>query len=1124
MFTVYHSNQLDLLKMLTTSLIEGRPLDNPFEQEVILVQSPGMAQWLQMELAQSFGIAANIAFPLPATFIWDMFTKVLPGIPKESAFSKDAMTWKLMWLLPGKLEQPEFAPLQHYLTDDRDKRKIHQLAARVADLFDQYLVYRPEWLKTWQQGSLVDEELDASQQWQAPLWRALCEYTQELEQPEWHRANLYERFIQALNKAAVCPDGLPKRVFICGISALPPVYLQALQALGKHIDIHLMFTNPCQYYWGDIQNYAFLARLQSRKRRHYLEKSESGLFRDPALAEQLFNEDGEQNLSNPLLASWGKLGRDHMYLLSQVDGIQEVHAFVDVGNETLLHAIQQDMLDLEDQAVIGMTAETLNSSETKRILQASDNSVSVHLCHSPQREVEVLHDNLLAMMEHDPDLTPRDIIVMVADIDAYAPYIQAVFGNAPKERYLPFAISDRKASQSHPALQAFISLLDLPLSRFTSEQVLALLEVPALATRFSIDEDGLRLLRQWVGESGIRWGLDDDNVRELALPATGQHTWHFGLTRMLLGYAMDSRAGDWQGVLPYDESTGLAAELAGHLAELLMQLSQWRIRLSQARSLTDWLPVCHELLMTFFSPEGETEVALALIEQQWQKVLNQGVAARYPDDVPISILRDELASRLDQERISQRFLAGPINFCTLMPMRSIPFKVVCLLGMNDGVYPRTLPPLGFDLMAKQVKRGDRSRRDDDRYLFLEAILSAQNQLYISYISRSIQDNSVRYPSVLVSELLEYVGQSYCLQDDQKLNADESERRVREHLEQLHSRTPFDAGNFDIDAQAPSFASEWLPAAGGLGTPASDFNQPLSELTLTEISLDGLLRFYRHPVKAFFQMRLNVSFLIEETELSDEEPFIVDNLNRYQLNTQLLNSLIEEQDPAILFSHTKASGGLPYGSFGEIFWNKQCEDMAELAAIVREERADSSSIELGLTLQDCKITGWMHQVQDDGLLRWRPAALLARDGLLLWIEHVIYCASGGMGESRIFGRTGTAFRYGNLKPEVAKQHLQQLIDGYKQGLCSPLKLLTKSGWAWLSVCFDKTNGTINSDPEIQNKGINKLVQAWQGDSRVPGEGEDPYVQRVMRQLDSENIQTIIAEAQRFLLPVVQHNLA
>jgi len=750
--------------------------------------------------------------------------------------------------------------------------------------------------------------------------------------------------------------------------------------------------------------------------------------------------------------------------------------------------------------------------------------LSLHVCHSPQREVEILYDNLLALMAENPTLTPRDIIVMVADIDSYAPYIQAVFGNAPTERYLPFALSDRKASQAHPALQAFISLLDLPQSRFTAEQVLGLLEVPALASRFSIDEDGLRLLRQWVGESGIRWGLDDDNVRELALPATGQHTWHFGLTRMLLGYAMDSQSGEWQGVLPYDESTGLAAELAGHLAELLMQLSQWRITLSKPRSVSEWLPLCQELLTTFFSAEGETEVALALIEQQWQKVLSHGVAAQYPDLVPLSILRDELASKLDQERISQRFLAGPINFCTLMPMRSIPFKVVCLLGMNDGVYPRTLPPLGFDLMAQKVERGDRSRRDDDRYLFLEALLSAQEHLYISYIGRSIQDNSERYPSVLVTELLEYISQSYCLDGDESLTADQSAERVTKHLLCWHPRTPFDANNFEAGNEHQSFAAEWLPAASRQGDEVLDFNQPLEPVAMTEVTLENLLRFYRHPIKAFFQMRLNVSFVLEETELSDEEPFILDNLDRYQFNTQLLNTLIEEQDPAQLFTRVRASGGLPYGPFGEIYWQKQLEEMTELADSVRSERQEYGSVELDLSVGDIKLTGWLHQVQDNGLLRWRPAALLARDGLLLWIEHLAYCASGGKGDSRMYGRGATAWRFAAMPAERATQHLQDLINGYLEGMSEPLILLNKSGWAWLSQCFDKDTGAVSHDEEKLEKARNKLLQAWQGDIRVPGEGADPYIQRVFRQLDTQKLQTIIREAERFLLPLARHNLA
>ncbi|WP_145563527.1 exodeoxyribonuclease V subunit gamma [Yersinia aldovae] len=1123
MFTVYHSNQLDLLKALTTALIEREPLDNPFQQEVVLVQSPGMAQWLQMQLAQQFSIAANIEFPLPATFIWDMFTRVLPGIPKESAFSKDAMTWKLMWLLPDLLENPVFSSMKRYLSDDDDKRKIHQLAARVADLFDQYLVYRPEWLDSWERGQLIDN-LDEAQQWQALLWVELTRYTRQLEQPEWHRANLYQRFIRTLHESDVCPVGLPKRVFICGISALPPVYLQALQALGKHIDIHLMFTNPCRYFWGDIQDYAFLAKLQSRKRRHYRESIELNLFRNPEQAEQLFNADGEQDLTNPLLASWGRLGRDHMFLLSQVDDIQEVHAFVDIEPDNLLQGVQHDILELEDHAVIGTSPETLAHSGGKRLLALSDRSLSLHVCHSPQREVEVLQDSLLGLLAANPELTPRDIIVMVADIDSYTPYIQATFGNASGERYLPFTISDRKASQAHPALQAFITLLDLPQSRFTSEHVLALLEVPALANKFGIAEDDLRRLRHWVGESGIRWGLDDDNVRELSLPATGQHTWHFGLTRMLLGYAMDSTAGDWQGVLPYDESSGLAAELAGQLADMLMQLSQWRQRLSEPRVLSEWLPLCRQLLDTFFEPDNDTEAVLVLIEQQWQKVISYGIAAQYPDRVPLNLLRDDLAGRLDNERISQRFLAGPINFCTLMPMRSIPFKVVCLLGMNDGVYPRTLPPLGFDLMAKQVRRGDRSRRDDDRYLFLEALISAQQQLYISYIGRSIQDNSKRYPSVLVSELIEYISQSYRLPGDECLSADDSAGRVIEHLLCWHPRMPFAPENFIKNSELQSYAAEWLPSAESKGQAHPEFNKVLAPELLSEVTLDELIRFYRHPVRAFFQLRLGVNFVIEETELSDEEPFTLDNLNRYQFNTQLLNVLIDEGDINTVFTRARAAGSLPYGSFGELYWESQQEEMVPLAEQIRAERKENHSIELNIEFGAITLTGWMHQIQEDGLVRWRPAALTAVDGLLLWIEHLVYCATGGAGESRMYGRKGTAWRYDALGHDDARHYLQQLIAGYQQGMCEPLLLLSKSGWAWLSHCFDSDSGQILWDEETQTKARMKLLQVWQGDQRVAGEGQDHYIQRVFRLMDNQNLDMILHETERYLLPIARHNKA
>ncbi|EPX8372081.1 exodeoxyribonuclease V subunit gamma [Escherichia coli] len=1120
MLRVYHSNRLDVLEALMEFIVERERLDDPFEPEMILVQSTGMAQWLQMTLSQKFGIAANIDFPLPASFIWDMFVRVLPEIPKESAFNKQSMSWKLMTLLPQLLEREDFTLLRHYLTDDSDKRKLFQLSSKAADLFDQYLVYRPDWLAQWETGHLV-EGLGEAQAWQAPLWKALVEYTDELGQPRWHRANLYQRFIETLESATTCPPGLPSRVFICGISALPPVYLQALQALGKHIEIHLLFTNPCRYYWGDIKDPAYLAKLLTRQRRHSFEDRELPLFRDSENAGQLFNSDGEQDVGNPLLASWGKLGRDYIYLLSDLESSQELDAFVDVTPDNLLHNIQSDILELENRAVAGVNSEEFSRSDNKRPLDPLDSSITFHVCHSPQREVEVLHDRLLAMLEEDPTLTPRDIIVMVADIDSYSPFIQAVFGSAPADRYLPYAISDRRARQSHPVLEAFISLLSLPDSRFVSEDVLALLDVPVLAARFDITEEGLRYLRQWVNESGIRWGIDDDNVRELELPATGQHTWRFGLTRMLLGYAMESAQGEWQSVLPYDESSGLIAELVGHLSSLLMQLNIWRRGLAQERPLEEWLPVCRDMLNAFFLPDAETEAAMTLIEQQWQAIIAEGLGAQYGDAVPLSLLRDELAQRLDQERISQRFLAGPVNICTLMPMRSIPFKVVCLLGMNDGVYPRQLAPLGFDLMSQKPKRGDRSRRDDDRYLFLEALISAQQKLYISYIGRSIQDNSERFPSVLVQELIDYIGQSHYLPGDEALNCDESEARVKAHLTCHHTRMPFDPQNYQ-PGNLQSYAREWLPAASQAGKAHSEFVQPLPFTLPETVPLETLQRFWAHPVRAFFQMRLQVNFRTEDSEIPDTEPFILEGLSRYQINQQLLNVLVEQDDAERLFRRFRAAGDLPYGAFGEIFWETQCQEMQQLADRVIACRQPGQSMEIDLACNGVQITGWLPQVQPDGLLRWRPSLLSVAQGMQLWLEHLVYCASGGNGESRLFLRKDGEWRFPPLAAEQALHYLSQLIEGYREGMSAPLLVLPESGGAWLKTCYDAQNDAMLDDDSTLQKARTKFLQAYEGNMMVRGEGDDIWYQRLWRQLTPETMEAIVEQSQRFLLPLFRFN--
>ncbi|WP_368884537.1 exodeoxyribonuclease V subunit gamma [Providencia vermicola] len=1122
MFQVYHSNQLELLKELIAHLMENEPLSHPFAQEIILVQSPGMSQWLQIELAKRFGIAANIHYPLPATFIWDMFRRVLPDIPKESAYTKQAMTWKLMKILPTVIDEDDFEPLRHYLEHDLDKRKLHQLAGRVADLFDQYLVYRPQWIEKWQQNELIDG-LGVNQLWQKRLWLQLVDYTQSLGQSPWHRANLYQSFIDKLSNSQNLHNVLPKRIFICGISSLPPVYLQALSAIAEHTDIHLMFTNPCRYYWGDIHSHSFLAKLQKRKLRHYIDKNEISRFKIEEHAQELFNDEGEQELANPLLASWGKLGRDNLYFISQIDSANEISAFVDTNRNSLLENLQQDILDLENHAQLGTDLRAYSTSIGKRVLTLSDQSVTFHSCHSAQREVEVLQDNLLALFEQDPTLTPRDVIVMVSDIDSYTPFIQAVFGNTATKRYIPFSISDRKALQAHPILQAFILLLDLPQSRFSTEQVLTLLEVSAFAERFDIDESELGLLRRWVNESGIRWGLDDDNVRALSLPVIGQNTWQFGLSRMLLGYAMDSRYGPWNGVLPYDECSGLAAQLAGKLALLVSTLKEWRTLLATERTLDEWQDICQQLIESFFQTDSETELVLTLVTEQWHKILQNAINSGYDEQISLRLIRDELAVCFDDEKISQRFLAGSVNFCTLMPMRSVPFKVVCLLGMNDGIYPRSIPPLGFDLMAEKPARGDRKRRDDDRYLFLEALNSAAKQLYISYIGLSIQDNQVCNPSVLVTELLDYICQSFCLQGDDKLNIDESALRLKKHLVFQHNRVPFAKENFMANSPYQSFASEWLPAAETVLQEGKPFIYELDERErVTDISIEQLLRFYRHPIRAFFQQRLKVHFTIEETELPEDEPFLLDKLQRYKMNERILALLIKDENPQPLYQALKASGQLPAKQFGQLYWEQQINDIAPLAEKIKQQNVQPTDYVIDLQINGIKISGVLRNAHEKGILRYRPAYLTAHDGVQLWIEHLLFNLAINEGESVALGRENSIWHFSSVKQSDAKNYLEQLIAGYCKGLNTPLLLLNQSGWNWLSACFDKKTKQYDfASEEIQQKALSILMQSLQGSSMKRGEMEDDYVLRICRNIDQHLIQALLENTQRYLLPMAEH---
>ncbi|GEM74017.1 exodeoxyribonuclease V subunit gamma [Vibrio sagamiensis] len=1125
MFTVYHSNQVDVLKSLLVELIRIAPLDHPFEKEQILVQSPGMSQWLKMALAKELGVAANIDFPLPATFIWDMFTQILSDVPKRSAFNKESMTWKLMRLLPTLLADPLFAPLAQYLEGDDDCSKLYQLSEKIADIFDGYLVYRPEWIATWEAGeNLID--LEESHPWQPVLWRALYDYTVSLGQSPYHRANLYEHFIQVLDGFHGKIERLPKRLFVFGIASLPPRYMDALRAIGQHIDVHLMFTNPCRYYWGEVRDRKFLARLAAKYRQHLVWKQDHSEVEGEteqlkgSIEDNLIDELHTDAVGNSLLASMGKLGRDNLYLLSQSES-HEIEAFVDVDRDSLLHHLQADILNLEEH----QDDSSIDHSQHKQVITLDDESLSLHACHSPMREVEVLHDQLLAMFDADSTLKPRDIIVMVADINAYSPAIQAVFGNAPGERFIPYSISDRTADQESPILAAFMQLVNLPNTRCLASELLELLESPAILKRFELSEEDFLQAKRWVEESGIRWGLDSHTSCEFELPETRQNTWQFGIQRMLLGYAMPESVGLFSGqqgrLSPFNEVQGMGAELAGKLAYFIQKISDYRRKLAKVQAIDAWRETLITMLDDFFLVDLEGEMALKSIRDTLSQLKEQLTDAKFDDNLSPSVLRQYLHNKLSSTRVSQRFLAGQVNFCTLMPMRSIPFRVVCLLGMNDGIYPRSMPPEGFDLMTGRAKPGDRSRRDDDRYLFLEAMLSAQQTLYISFVGRSIQDNTERVPSVLVSELMEYCHQNYCLEGDEALSVDASGERLLKSLFKEHTMVPFSPAAFQGEQR--SYAKEWLPVALMQSGQTEQLTPPVFHRALDnyllgltfpfELDLVELQRFWRLPVQYFFNRRLKVIFEPPLPVMADDEPFALGGLASYQMRDELLETLLttELTQPELksevleaFMQQQRAQGKLPIGAFGDIEFETnrvQTEELVEKLAYLSGAPQDDLEIDLtfeGLFDQEghpVRLTGWLTQCYQAGLIRYRSGKIRSQDYLSAWIDHLAMSAAGYALKTHMVGYDRKEGVVHLIYPAMAdaqqaKNYLKELIRLFFEGMTQPLPYFPKTALASVEAGFSRGQWV-----EDEEKSLKKMMEAFTDGYITTGEGKNSYIARV-----------------------------
>ncbi len=992
MLYLYAGNRLE---GLADSLAETlrTPLPDLFARETIVVQSRGMSRWLSLRLAERLGVWAQAEFIYPAVLI-----ERLCDDPRGGRWpDRDGLVWALWEALPECLARPEFEALRSYLADDGDGVKRIQLARRVADVLDKYLAYRPDLIRRWDRGEVAD---DADERWQAVLWRILTE-----RYGPFHRAARQETLRRRLRAGDVPADRLPARVAVFGISALPPAQMDFFEALALRADVRFFVMNPCRAYWGDLRSDREQTALLAR----------AGAEDDPTAL--------HLEVGHPLLASLGRAGRFFFDRLIDANAVEPPPPrYESPGEDTLLARLQSDLLDL--RAPPGPDAPDVPPYRY-------DESIQILSCHSEMREIEVLRDRLLALFETRPGLEPRDVIVMAPDIERYAAAIEAVFDrSADGSPRIPYAIADRPAGAGNPAARALALTLRLLESRFAFADVLALFDLDPVRRGAGLDETELDRVRDRLREARVRWGIDAEHRAALGQPRFNDNTWRAAFARLLP--AADA------GAAAEDDADRSALRRFRDYVEILFEAAA---QFQAPRAPRAWAEDIGRLFERLIAGTDDktAEVARAALAGL------RAAAAEVRGDAPVSLraLRTWLDDRWAAERPTSPYLARGVTFGNLVPMRGIPFRVVALLGMNDGDFPRREAVAEFDRVARQPRPGDRNRRAEDRYLFLEALLSARDTLLISYVGQSIRDNRERPASTLVRELLEALG------------GEEAAKR----LVVRHPLQPFSARYFAGDPRLFTYSSEAAEsaacrAAAAAAAAAAPFavssSAPVSG-PLCEPDLDLLADFFRHPARFWVEKRLGARVDERPPLPDDAEPMQLDALDAFLLRRELaqrLDTAGSMVDRAALEADLRSLGLLPHATPGALELDEALRDVRGYLERLNAARAAGSprTVKVEAALKPFPLRGAVDSVHGDTIVWSRPGSVRAGDLASVWIRHLAASAAGEPLSTVLIGMH-EQIRFPPLDPAEARRQWERLAGLYLQGLSRPLPFYPESSFAY-----------------------------------------------------------------------------
>jgi len=768
------------------------------------------------------------------------FLNRLSGNKGGSVYEPENLRWLIIRVFKeGLLEEKDFITLKKY---GENFPKLYQLAGKIAGIFDSYLFYRPDILECWERGKLLYEE-NKNEVWQKILWQKIlknyCVYP--------------GKFKEIFSGKALKPE-LPERIFISGITGLSPSYLEFLKEISKKTGVYFFLLNPSPKY-----------RKKKEEERDYILN----------LLWQNSREKAEDFLS-------------FIYELP-FDSREELYE-EPPGNKNLLISIQRDLFLCD------------SISEATEAPDREDESIKIVSCYSPAREVEVLYDYLLDMFTKEKSLKPRHIAVMAPDIEKYRPYIDAVFGSAGYERKIPYSITDVSIKDGGPVAEIFLKILSLEKSRFEVSGVIEILEPEPVYCRFGL-KGHIDLIRNWIEKLNIRWGINGKYKEDMGLPSFEENTWEGGLKRMLLGYAMPGGGEDFfADILPFDDIEGSNGQILGKFLEFIETLFETVKELKYNKSLSQWALFCKELISSFFFTGRDTEEEILEILNIIKQLEEHEEVTGFKEKIPSGVLNMYFAEHFGETISHRGFITGGVTFSSIIPARIIPFRIICLLGMNDEAYPRKEITQSFNLMKEYPGEGDEKRLNRDRYFLLETLVSAEERFYISYVGRSIKDNARLLPSVPIKELADYIHERYGIRPP----------LITEHP--FHSFSPlyFEKGNkfFTYSKEDEEAAKCYIKSERE--TEEREIDLEVDEKLLS-VSIKNLCDFFKNPAKYFLTKRLNLYFTFNEKITDEREPFKPDALDRYIM----INDLISYEEKEKYFRRIKEEGILPHGKPGKL---------------------------------------------------------------------------------------------------------------------------------------------------------------------------------------------------------------